>query len=193
MARRKLPSRPWVLLAVGAFLLSFLLQAPVRADHAGRLTLQAVQEHIDDLAAAVAALSPPLPPLPGFCDPGTYERTAPQVLADHRAALAVGNLDAIDCNYSPDATLIADGGIDVGHDQIRASTDFFLQIYGGTQPVVVQEIAVQVLDAETSMVRVLFTIDTPCVIVPDGVDTYLVRKGQIHAQTSHAFPVFLCF
>jgi hypothetical protein len=35
-------------------------------------------------------------------------------------------------------------------------------------------------------------LDTPCVIVTDGVDTYIVRRGQIHAQTSHAFPVFTC-
>lgn len=181
---------PLGLLALGAALLTLFLQAPVRADHGSRLTLQAVQDHIDDLAAAVAALSPP--PVPDLCDPETYERTPEEVLADHRAALATGDLDAVHCNYSTDAKVIADGGIDEGHDEIRASQAFFLQVYGGTQPVVIQQIVVQALDTETSLVRLLFTIDTPCVIVPDGVDTYVIRRGQIHAQTSHAFPVFTC-
>lgn len=44
----------------------------------------------------------------------------------------------------------------------------------------------------THMTRLLFTIDTPCVTVPDGIDTYIIRSGQIHAQTSHGFPVFHC-
>lgn len=175
---------------LGAAVAILFAQEAVQAEHVSRLTLQTVQEHVDDLAAGVAALSPP--PLPALCDPATYDRTPQQVLADHRAALAVGDLDAIDCNYSADATLIGDGGIDVGPDQIRSTYDFFLQSYGGTQPVVVQEIVVQILDAETSMVRLLYTIDTPCVAVPDGIDTYVIRNGQIHGQTSHGFPVFLC-
>jgi hypothetical protein len=185
------PSWRWPLglLALGAALLTLFAQAPVRADHGSRLTLEAVQEHVDDLTAAVAALLPPPPS--DLCDPATYERTPEEVLADHRAALAIGDLDAIDCNYSIDATLIGDNGIDVGHDQIRATWEFFLVLYGGTQPMVVQQVVVP-LDHETSLVRLLFTIDTPCVVVPDGIDTYVIRRGQIHAQTSHAFPVFLC-
>lgn len=127
------------------------------------------------------------------CGWSTYFRTPEEVLADHRAALAAGDYDAVYCNYSPDAVVISDGGIDRGHDEIRASVEFFGQLFGGTQPAVVQEIVVKGGAPWTHVVRLLFTIDTPCVTVPDGVDTYVIRFGQIHAQTSHAFPVFQCF
>lgn len=191
MPRRLLRSRPLGLLA-GAALILLFVQGPVRADHTARLTLQAVQEHVDELAAAVAALTPPPPPLPAFCDAFTFDRTPEEVLADHFAALAVGDLDSVYCDYHPDARLIGDGGIDQGQDAIRATWEFFLQVYGGTQPNLIQQIVVP-LDHETHLVRLLFTIDTPCVIVPDGVDTYVIRKGQIHGQTTHAAPVFQCF
>lgn len=161
-------------------------------------------------ALGQAPFEPSLPPLPAFCAEDTYERTPDQVLEDHRAALAAGNLDAVRCNYAVDAVVISDGGIDVGQDEIRSSLAFFLQIFGGTQPQVVQQITVQVPDQgqqfppapvlapvldpppPTHMVRLLFTFDTPCLSIPDGLDTYIIRSGQIHAQTSHAVPVFRC-
>ncbi|HVS66128.1 MAG TPA: hypothetical protein VMT85_21800 [Thermoanaerobaculia bacterium] len=127
------------------------------------------------------------------CPPHTRLRTPEEVLADHRAALAAGDLDAVDCNYAADATVISDGGIDIGREAIKSSLAFFLRIFDGVQPMVVQEISISALNSQTHVVRLLFTIDTPCVIVPDGIDTYVIRNGQIHAQTSHAFPVFQCF
>lgn len=126
------------------------------------------------------------------CDPGTFKRTAEQVLEDHRAALAAGNLDAVSCNYASDAVVIGDGGIDTGHDQIRSSLRFFLAIFDGTQPQVVQQVVVATTGRE-EVVRLLFTIDTPCIVVPDGIDTYVIKRGQIHSQTSHGFPIFQCF
>ncbi|HVS12712.1 MAG TPA: hypothetical protein VMV46_02215 [Thermoanaerobaculia bacterium] len=126
------------------------------------------------------------------CPPDTYTRTPEEVLADHRQALAVGDLDAVDCNYAEDATVISDGGIDFGRQAIKSSLAFFLQVFGGAQPVVIQEISISTLNPRTHMVRLLFVVDTPCVTVPDGVDTYVIQNGQIHAQTSHAFPVFQC-
>lgn len=190
MPRRLLRSRPLGLPAAAAILLLFVHE-PVRADHAARLTLEAVQEHVDELAAAVAALTPPPPPLPAFCGPAALERTPEEVLNDHFDGLAAGDLDRVYCNYHPDAQLIGDGGIDQGQDAIRSTWDFFLQVYGGAQPNRIQQLVVP-LDHETHLVRLLFTVDTPCVAVPDGVDTYVIRRGQIHAQTHHAFPVFLC-
>lgn len=148
---------------------------------------------------------PPLPELPAFCAADTYERTPEQVLDDHRAALAIGDFDAVYCNYAEGAVVIADGGIDVGQDAIRASLEFVFQVFGGVLPQVVQQIVVEVPDHQqfpsaanldrsvrTHMVRLLFTLDTPCVIIPDGIDTYVIRSGQIHAQTAHGLPVFPC-
>lgn len=97
----------------------------------------------------------------------------------------------------------------MGHAAIRNSVEFFFQVFGGPLPQVVQQITVEVPSEQQPqfppakvlhqppppppMTRLLFTIDTPCVTVPDGIDTYIIRSGQIHAQTSHAFPVFHCF
>lgn len=127
------------------------------------------------------------------CPNELTKRTPQEVLADHRNALATGDMDAAVCNYAEDAIVISDGGIDLGRDQIRSSLEFFQAVFGGTQPEVVQEVVVEALGNHTHMVRLLFTIDTPCIIVPDGVDTYMIHKGQIHSQTSHGFPVFQCF
>lgn len=135
----------------------------------------------------------PLQAAAAACPPDTHLRTPEEVLADHRAALAAGDLDAVDCNYSADATVISDGGIDFGHEQIKSSLRFFLEIFDGTQPMVIQEISISALNARTHVVRLLFTVDTPCIVVPDGVDTYVIRNGQIYAQTSHGFPIFQCF
>ncbi len=131
--------------------------------------------------------------LPDDCPDEWEERTPEEVLQDLRAALASGDLDAAMCNYALDAKVISDGGIDETHEQIRATLQFNLDLYGGTQPQVVQELAVPVFESEMHVVRVLWTIDTACVSVPDGVDTYVIHEGGIHGQTSHGFPVFHCF
>lgn len=157
------------------------------------------------VAIACTELSAPLAPAaahavsatssvePRSCSPKLSKRTPEEVLDDHRAALAVGDLDAAACNFAPDAVVISDGGIDDTPDQIRSSLAFFLAIFEGTMPQVIQQIVVETPVPHTYMVRLLFTIDTPCITVPDGIDTYIIRRGQILSQTSHAFPVFQCF
>jgi hypothetical protein len=42
------------------------------------------------------------------------------------------------------------------------------------------------------MARQLQFIDTACVDVPDGTDTYIIKAGLIAAITSHGFFVFSC-
>src|SRR5688500_6003158 len=60
------------------------------------------------------------------CPKGLKSRAPEQVLAEHRAALAAGDLDLAMCNFAPDAVVIHDNGIDRGHDAIRASLAFLL-------------------------------------------------------------------
>lgn len=128
------------------------------------------------------------------CPSDLDKRTPEEVLADLRAAVAAGDMDAAMCNYDLDAVRISDGGVDVTHDEIRAALEFELALFGGTLPVVVQEIVVPApaASSKTHLVRVLFTIDTSCVSVPDGVETYVIEKGLIQGQTWHGFPVFHC-
>jgi ketosteroid isomerase-like protein len=143
------------------------------------------------LLFAFLAVTPALATAQNACPDIDQTRTATEVLLDYRAALAQGDVDTAVCNYARDAVVISDGGIDRGRTQIASSLEFSLTLFEGTLPVVVKEIMVQAVDPRTSMVRTLFTIDTPRVIVPDGIDTYIIRNGLIVAQTSHAFPVFV--
>lgn len=122
-----------------------------------------------------------------------HQRTPEEVLADLAAARAEGDFDAALSNYASDAIIISDNGIDLGHEQIRSGLVFFDAVFGGTQPVVVQQIVVETPIPQTYMVRQLFTIDTECIAVPDGIATYVIRRGRIQSQTTHNFPIFLCF
>lgn len=122
-----------------------------------------------------------------------HQRTPDEVLSDLAAAIADGDFQAAVSNYASDAVIISDGGIDVGHEQIRSSLEFLDAVYDGTQPEVVQQVVVETPIPRTYMVRQLFTIDTECIIVPDGIATYVIRKGLIQSQTNHGFPVFQCF
>jgi hypothetical protein len=126
-------------------------------------------------------------------DPLLHQRTPEEVLSDLAAALAEGDFDAAVSNYAPDAIIISDGGIDIGHEQIRSSMEFFDAVFDGTQRAPVQQIVVETPIPNTYMVRQLYTVDTPCIIIPDGIATYVIRKGRIQSQTDHGFPVFQCF
>lgn len=139
------------------------------------------------MSAAGAAASEPI------CPPGYKTRTAAQVLVDHRAALAVGDVNTdVTCNYATDAVVIFDQGVNRGREAIRMSLQGFVNFFGGIMPIVTSEVAVTVLNSNTELVRLLFSVEVPCVSVPDGADTYVIKNGQIHGQTSHAFPVFTC-
>ena len=127
------------------------------------------------------------------CPAGLKNRSAAQVLNDHRAALAAGDWAAVACNYAEDAVVISDQGIDSGRAVITASLQGLSGFLGGTVPVVNQEVIVTILNDRAEMARVLFSITTPCLDIPDGVDTYIIKRGRIQSQTAHGFPVFKCF
>lgn len=142
------------------------------------------------VASSFSALASPRD---SICPRGSKQRTPEQVLADHRAALAAGNVELdVQCNYASDAVVISDQGVVEGREAIAAALTGLVAFFGGALPVVHEEVVVSILKPGTHMVRLLFSVDTPCVAVPDGIDTYVIRNGQIHAQTAHGFPVFKC-
>jgi hypothetical protein len=128
----------------------------------------------------------------GRCDPALKHRSAAEVLESHRAALAAGDWATARCNYAEDAVVINDGGVTTGRDTIIGELQFLASLFGGLIPSVTQEVIVSVLNDRAEMGRVLFTITTQCLDIPDGVDTYVIKNGQIQAQTAHGFPVFKC-
>jgi hypothetical protein len=130
---------------------------------------------------------------PGGCSAALMKRSAAEVLASQRAALAAGDWETVRCNYAADAVVISDMGVTEGVDDIVMALQGFGMLFGGTVPVLDEEIVVSILNDKAEMARILFSITTPCVDIPDGTDTYIVRKGKIVAQTAHGFPVFKCF
>jgi hypothetical protein len=131
-------------------------------------------------------------PATAACSPELKERAPEQVLADHRAALAAQDWDAARCNFHPDAKMISDSGVSEGVDAIIAEFQQLATFFGGYLPAVYSEIVLSILDSDRYMARVLYFFDTPCVDVGDGADTYIIRKGQIVALTTHGFASFSC-
>ncbi len=126
------------------------------------------------------------------CARSLNSRSAAQVLVDHRAALAAADWDAVGCNYAEDAIVISDQGTISGRDNIVGQLQGLSGFLGGAIPLLVEEVIVSILNDRAEMGRVLFSISTPCVDIPDGADTYIIKNGKIQAQTAHGFPVFKC-
>jgi hypothetical protein len=126
------------------------------------------------------------------CARNLGERSPQQVLADHRAALAAEDWDAARCNFHPDATMIGDNGVGEGVAAIIAEFQALATFFGGVVPTVYSQIVVSILDSDRYMVRTLSFIDTVCVDIPDGTETYVIRRGRIISLTTHGFFVFSC-
>jgi hypothetical protein len=127
------------------------------------------------------------------CPRGFRLRTAAEVLDSHRALLAAGDVETdVACNYAEDAVVISDQGVDGGRDAIFVSLSGLVAAFGGIMPTVTEQVVVPAFREGIDMVRIRFTLSTPCIDIPDGTDTYLIKNGQIHAQTAHGLPVFKC-
>jgi len=135
----------------------------------------------------VLALITALPVFAGDnrCDPRLRARSPTEVLVDHRAALAAQDWPAVRCNYAKRAVVISDQGVDEGREAILVSLQGLVAFFGGVMPLVTEEVAVG------SMVRVRFTIDLGFLLIPDGIDTYIIRHGRIVQQTSHGEAILL--
>jgi ketosteroid isomerase-like protein len=126
------------------------------------------------------------------CPAGYEDRTPERVLEDHRQALLAGDVERdVLCNYAPDAVVISDQGVDSGRDAIRIALQRLVAAFQGAVPTVRSQVVLP-LPGRGHMVRVLFSMETSCIDLPDGVDTYLIQAGRILAQTAHASPTFKC-
>jgi hypothetical protein len=144
------------------------------------------------LALLALTLLPVVAGAADSCPAGSGERTPEKVLEDHRQALLAGEVDRdVACNYDRDAVVISDQGVDSGRDAIRLALQRLLGAFRGAVPVVRSQVVLP-LPGGGHMVRVLFSLETPCLDLPDGVDTYLIQGGRILAQTAHASPAFKC-
>jgi hypothetical protein len=118
------------------------------------------------------------------CAKGLAKRTVDQVVADHLAALAAGEWEAAACNYAEDAFLIDDQGVMIGPEEIVASYLSYASLFGGYHPDIQDD------DYWENTARILYRLDGGWIVIPDAVDTYVVKRGRITVQTRHGLLEF---
>jgi hypothetical protein len=113
------------------------------------------------------------------CSKDLKHRTANQAITEHLALLQAGNLEQAMCDYDENAVVILPTQLVTGLDQIQAGLSGVGGLLGGAIPQIKTQIATD------DLVMITFTaFGHPCTL-PDGSDTYIVRKGLIVEQTVH--------
>jgi hypothetical protein len=129
---------------------------------------------------------------PSPCSAGLAQREPLQVVQEFYAALAARDWTAVRCNIDDDAVLISDNGVSNGAEAIVTEFQAIDGFFGGSFVQISQQIPTSILGGNRSMVRILYTVDTGCGDIPDGVDTFVIKGGVIAALTTHGFILFSC-
>lgn len=111
-------------------------------------------------------------------------RTPDEVIEALSLALGAQDWDAVAENYADDAFIIDDQGVLVGHADIIASYQLRAMLFNGIAPTVLAQ------NTYSDTVRVLYRLDAGWILIPDGVDTFVIRRGLIRRQTSHGLIEF---
>lgn len=115
----------------------------------------------------------------GGCPKHLDRRSPEETINEHIALLNAGKLDEAMCDYAADAVVILPGQIAEGRDAIRAGLEGIGSLLGGVLPTVTS-----ITTHGSTVLLTFYAYGTPC-IIPDGSDTYIVRRGRIVTQTVH--------
>lgn len=122
---------------------------------------------------------------PALTCPASYALRSPTaVLFELRDAIGREDWDDVACHYRPDAFIIDDQGILVGHADIVAAAQSLNSLFSGVNPQIIQE------DVFRDTARVLYSLDAGWVEIPDGVNSYVIEDGVITRQTAHGLIQF---
>jgi hypothetical protein len=113
------------------------------------------------------------------CPSGLGRRTAQEAIVEHVALLRAGELEAALCDYAEDAVVILPGQVASGIDEIRIGLSGFAQLFGAAVP------EVDSLTTVDAVVLLTFHVSGPDLSIPNGSDTYVVKRGLIRYQTVH--------
>jgi hypothetical protein len=113
------------------------------------------------------------------CPAGLRHRAPTEVIEEHVALLQAGNLEGALCDFAADAVVILPGQIASGIDEIRSGLSGFAQLFGDAVP------EIDSLTSVDSVVLLTFHVIGPSLSIPNGSDTYIVKKGLIRYQTVH--------
>jgi hypothetical protein len=113
------------------------------------------------------------------CPSGLGRRTAQEAIVEHLALLRAGDLEGALCDYADDAVVILPGQVASGIDEIRTGLSAFAQLFGDAVP------EIDSLTTVDSVVLLTFHVSGPDLSIPNGSDTYVVKRGLIRYQTVH--------
>ncbi|WP_369258998.1 nuclear transport factor 2 family protein [Geodermatophilus amargosae] len=104
-------------------------------------------------------------------------RTPQEVFEHHVAAIGAGEADAIAADYAEDAVLITPDQVVRGRDGVR---ELFASLLGEL-PDAVWDIPTRVFEGDVLFIE--WTAVAEKARVLDGVDTFVIRDGEIRLQT----------
>ncbi|GAB3315945.1 nuclear transport factor 2 family protein [Geodermatophilus aquaeductus] len=104
-------------------------------------------------------------------------RTPQEVFEHHVAAIGAGDADAIAADYAEDAVLITPEQVVRGRDGIRQ----LLTVLLGELPDAAWDIPTRVFEDDVLFIE--WTAVAEKARVLDGVDTFVIRDGEIRLQT----------
>ena len=110
--------------------------------------------------------------------------SAGEVVAELQDAISREDWRSVARLYARDAFIAADQGILVGRNDIIAAHQSLNDLFDGVNPQLIQ------VTEFRDTVRVLYSMDNGWVVLPDGVETYVVENGLITRQTSHGLIEF---
>jgi ketosteroid isomerase-like protein len=107
------------------------------------------------------------------------DRSAEEVYRHHAAALLDRDLDAIVSDYAEDAVLITGDGVLRGRAGVRQA---FMKVLHDL-PDAKWDVRTRIVEGQVLYLE--WTVTAPGTRADDGVETFLVRDGEIVLQTIH--------
>lgn len=107
-------------------------------------------------------------------------RSTDEVFHDHLELRARGEVELdIERNYDPAITLIREGRIYRGHDGVRECARALKEHIGNAKA----SYDTAIVDGDVAFLK--WSVHSDGVVVEDGVDTFVIRKGRIVSKTMH--------
>jgi hypothetical protein len=117
-------------------------------------------------------------PSDSLCGKHLNKRSVMEVLQDHAAAVQSGNAALVACDYDANAVLIMPNAVIQGQDQIQAFYAQNFSLAGG--PLIINATSLTIAD---DVVLIEYTVSSPNIVLNDNVDTFVIDKGLINAQS----------
>ena len=158
--------------SVQCFARTLVAAAATTLAFAGASTTAAAQDRVVPLHGGAAH--------DARCPMQLQHRSAEQVLEAHLAAVRSGNAALVACDYARDAVFLLPGSVAQGPEQIEAVFAGLFESAGAILSVTATSMTTQ-----GGAILLTYTVDSEHIVVPNGVDTFVIEKGRIVLQTAY--------